>query len=265
MDKLEIALPWIITIPVSLLSWLFPDITISCRFFICVLVLLLSLLYVCLKSKRQTRKSSGVLLCSRCVRIVPSKAKVCPYCGNLIRNFSKAAGNKKLINIIITPILVLAVGICVISLSGKFNYDITHKSLGYSISIGMKKTTVDKILGPGHLSGTCYLYFSNEHYDGIIVIYLDGKVECINVSTRQWSTEKGIYVGDGLYDVFGAYGLADITPNEESQNNGYIVSYFLDGCGQVCSTARAKKKISFYFDENMIKINYFSISNISKR
>lgn len=72
-------------------------------------------------------------------------------------------------------------------------------------------------------------------------------------------------MGDGLYDVFGAYGPTDITPNEESQNNSYIVSYYLDGRGQVCSVAKAKKTLSFYIDENMVKITHITISNISKR
>lgn len=229
MDKLEIALPWIITIPVSLLPWLFQDIALPYRFFLCFLVLLLSLIYVC-----------------------------------LIRQIPQANGNKKLV-IIVVLILVFAVGICVVFLSGKSNYDITHKSLGHSISIGMEKTTVDKILGSGYLSGTYYLYFGSRYYDDIVISYVDGKVESISFSTRQWRTEKGIYVGDGLYDVFGAYGPTDITPNEESQNNSYIVSYYLDGRGQVCSVAKAKKTLSFYIDENMVKITHITISNISKR
>lgn len=233
MDKFEIALPWIITIPVSLLPWLFQDLALPYRFFLCFLVLLLSLIYVC-----------------------------------LIRQIPQATGNKKLVLklvLIVVLILVLVVGICVVFLSGKSNYDITHKSLGYSISIGTKKTTVDKILGRGHLSGTYYLYFSNRHYDDIVISYVEGKVESINFSTGQWHTEKGICVGDGLYDVFGAYGPTDIIPNEESQNNSYIVSYYLDGRGQVCSIAKAKKTLLFYIDENMIKITHITISNISKR
>lgn len=261
MDKFETSPPWIKTIPVSLLPWLFPDLAFRYKFCLCILIVFLPSVYRRIKSIRQSQKNKKkgwgfAAVCSGCGRFIPLETCICPSCGRL-NVVPKTSGNKKTVLQIIAGILILAVVIfLLVFFSGKFNYDVKHKSSGDSISIGMKKTAVGKITEPDLSLGILHFY-----YDDMTVSYVDGKVERIDLSTSQWQTKKGIHVGDRLLDVYHAYGQTDITDRAKLEgSSGYIVSYFLDRRGEVCSIAKAKKTITFYVDENMIKITRISIS-----
>lgn len=85
------------------------------------------------------------------------------------------------------------------------NYNTLYEpSRGISISLGMNKDSVDKLLGKSmHVDGGDYYFYDN---DTLAISFKNGKIENIFCDGGRWMTKGGIIIGSSRSDVSEAIG-----------------------------------------------------------
>ena len=125
---------------------------------------------------------------------------------------------KKTTKVLLILSVLLAVFVYIIAMKSVRGHDsLYNNELGYTVTLGMKKTKVDKMLGEPTKTGDGY------SYDSLIVDYEDGAVVSMFAMEKHWYTKNMICV-DMYVDDFTA---ADGTPaytDEFNRDYGYFYS-----------------------------------------